>query len=258
MAKSLSLIEAVVATAKQKHVAAKSRSVTRNDLEKPKEAIFDALFLIAEELASDGYAFKKSGPRLSRIKGDLTFEVFFQSDRNNVAGVRAAVWIHASVSSQILAKWRRTHVSEWIHQEGPHAGRIVGAQIGNLNSLPGWMEWDFADQRNRRGSCEDAVHTIREIVFPFFESFNNPEKCLRNLMQHRMLWSASIIEYALSNFGQEAARQGLRVFLESNPELHEPFQALLSEFTASGVPKCRSSPLNDLAALVVSAGIDLG
>jgi hypothetical protein len=257
MAKSFSFQEMLVVTAEQKFAVAKSRSNPRSDLEKPKEAIFDALEFIADQLASEGYSFQRSGPRLKRTQDDLTFEISFQSDINNIAGVRAVVWIHAGVYSKKLAKWRRNHDNDWIRQDGPYAGRIAGAQIGNLNSVPGWMEWNFADRRNRRSLCEDAINAIREIIFPFFESFKDPEKCVETLVKHPVLRHESVIEYAFSNVGEATALQGIQLFLASNEGAQGLFEAAFSNFATNGVPKFRSSLINNLAALVVAAGIDL-
>lgn len=81
----------------------------------------------------------------------------FQSDRNNIAGRRAAVWIHARV------------------QNMGNSGFIAGGQIGNLLVEPTWMEWDFADESAREREIDHAAAAIRRIILPFFATFENAD-----------------------------------------------------------------------------------
>jgi len=154
MSKSLSFRDAVVATAKQKHDAARARS-SPTAADRPRDVILRACEDIAERLRPDGFSFVKSGPKLKRIVGDRVFSILFQSDRNNIAGQRAAVWIHAGVQNAGSADW------------------IGGGQIGNLLPEPTWMEWDFANDGSRETEIEDAVVAIRRIILPFFEQFES-------------------------------------------------------------------------------------
>ncbi|MFL6752334.1 MAG: hypothetical protein ACJ8FL_03795 [Sphingomicrobium sp.] len=157
MSKSLTFGEAIVATAKQKRDAASARSspVTSGQADKPRDVILSACEAIADQLRQDGFCFVKSGPKLKRVRGDRVFTIWFQSDRNNVAGRRAAVWIHAGV------------------QKVGSTSFIAGGQIGNLLPEATWMEWDFADEEARRSEINDAVAAIRRIVLPFFAPFEN-------------------------------------------------------------------------------------
>lgn len=154
MPKSLSAFDAIMATAKQKHDAAKARSLPLT-AEKPRDVILRACETIAGQLKKDGFSFVKSGPKLKRVQGDRVFSILFQSDRNNIAGRRAAVWIHAGVQNVGSATF------------------IAGGQIGNLLPEPTWMEWDFADDKARESEIEDAVAAIRRIILPFFAQFEN-------------------------------------------------------------------------------------
>lgn len=152
MSKSLSLGEAIMARAHQKREAAKARSSTMAS-DKPREVILRACATVADKLRDDGFSFIKSGPKLKRVHNGRVFSIWFQSDRNNIAGVRAAVWIHAGV------------------QNAREAPFIAGGQIGNLVPDRTWMEWDFADEAARDSEIDDAVATIRRIVLPFFAEF---------------------------------------------------------------------------------------
>jgi hypothetical protein len=154
MSKSLSIGDVIVATAKQKRDAARARS-SSVDAEKPRDVILRACEMIADQLKHDGFSFVRSGPKLKRVRGDHVFSILFQSDRNNIAGRRAAVWIHAGV------------------QNKGRAAFIDGGQIGNLVPQKTWMEWDFADKRARESEINDAVAAIKRIILPFFAQFEN-------------------------------------------------------------------------------------
>jgi len=93
--------------------------------------------------------------RLKRVQEGRVHSILFQSDRNNIPGRRAAVWIHAGVQNVGSPKF------------------IDGGQIGNLLAEPTWMEWDFADESAREAEIDDAVAAIRRIILPFFAEFDN-------------------------------------------------------------------------------------
>ena len=156
MSKSLSIDEVILATAKQKHDAAQARS-SNAPAEKPRDVILRACEAIAEKLKVDGFSFVKSGPKLKRVHCDRVFSIMFQSDRNNIAGKRAAIWIHAGV------------------QNAGSTTFIAGGQIGNLLPEPTWMEWDFADESARDREIDDAVAAIRRIILPFFATFQGDD-----------------------------------------------------------------------------------
>jgi hypothetical protein len=154
MSKSLSFGDVIVATAKQKRDAARARW-SLVDADKPRDVILRACEMIADQLRDDGFSFVKSGPKLKRVDGDHVFSILFQSDRNNIAGRRAAVWIHAGVQNKGRAEF------------------IDGGQIGNLVPQKTWMEWDFADESARQSEINDAVAAIKRIILPFFAQFEN-------------------------------------------------------------------------------------
>jgi len=154
VSKSLSFGEAVVATARQKHDAAKARP-SPGTAEKPRDVILRACETIGRQLKEEGFSFVKSVPKLKRVQSGRTFSIFFQSDRNNIAGKRAAVWMHAGV------------------QNSGSETFIAGGQIGNLLAEPTWMEWDFADEKTREREIQDAVAAIRRIILPFFAKYES-------------------------------------------------------------------------------------
>jgi hypothetical protein len=257
MGKSLSAADAILAGARNKAQAARARSQSDSTAEKPRDVILGACEAIAAALEGDGFAFLRSGPKLKRADGDLTFQIFFQSDRNNMAGRRAAVWIHAGVRSATLGHWRRAHPMPWGGGDGPDAGLVAGGQIGNLTTGPNWLEWDFADRSGRAAEIDDAIATIRRIVLPFFALFANPARAVETLIHRPVLRQCSLLEYAVAVLGREAAEAAGRAFLAGDSQLRERFEGASAAFREHGLPRFIGSQWSDLAALAVAADLDL-
>jgi hypothetical protein len=255
MAKALSFPGLVSATARQKAEAARARSAG-SAAEKPKEVILSACEAIAADLKADGFSFAKSGPKLKRVQGDLTFTVAFQSDRNNIAGKRAAVWIHAGVTSEKLAKARRSHPMPWGGDDGPGAGAVTGGQIGNLLAEPTWMEWDFAQQDTRQSEIDDAIGAVRRIILPFFALFDDPASAVELLIHRPALWPTSLVQYANVAVSREAAEAAGNAFLKCNPPIRERFDEALAKFKRSGLPAYHTDIGSDLAAIAVANSLD--
>src|SRR6516164_8329490 len=77
--------------------------------ESPRDVYLAACASIGAYLEqSFGFTYSKSGPHTRRRSGDFTFQISFQSDRNNVAGERVGLWIHGNVQSTRLKKWRES------------------------------------------------------------------------------------------------------------------------------------------------------
>lgn len=259
MAKSQTFADKLVATGLQKFKAAQSRSTPSDGTEKPRDVILAAIGEIASTLAEDGFSYRKSGPSLKRSHGDFTFSISFQSDRNNIAGERAAVWIHASVHSKDLAAWRQDNRRPFhgAMLEGPDAGRVFGSQIGNLLPNESWMEWDFADPAKRHAEIENATLAIRRIVLPIFAEFAEPETAIRKLMPEIVWGQTSLIEYALAVSRPDLAEEAGQSFLKTNPIIQKRYEAALSELRRDGLPSCVGDLGRDIAAVAIANGLNL-
>ncbi|MDE1145934.1 MAG: hypothetical protein PW843_04835 [Azospirillaceae bacterium] len=258
MAKSQSHLEALHATARHKADAAKARAQPDHSAEKPKDVILAACAQIGERLASKGFVFLKSGPTLKRTDDDLTFTIQFQSDHNNVAGKRAAVWIHAMVLSRKLAEWDKRHPKPWNHDPRPSGPTIVaGGQIGNLTSPPGWMEWNFADAVTRQDVIDDAVTSIETLALSFFALFGDPAGNMADIAA-RQLVSLKPLEYAMATLGREAAEAVGRSYLMRHPQLTASFSQALIEFQqGASLPTALGHMARDLATLAFIHDLDL-
>lgn len=246
--------EILLATAKQKLEAAQARRGASVAEEKPRDAILDAIAIIQDEIAADGYRFLKSGPTFKKDNGDLTCQIHFQSNRYNVAGQRAVVWIHAGVFSRRLKKWREEQTHPWLHRKDQFAGQVAGAQIGNLTPRLDWRDWDFARKANRAAVALKAADAIRETIFPFFAAFEKTETVLP-LVDHPLPWQASILEYLLVTAGAEVAGIAGANYLAAHPLIKKRFDKRLVQILRDGVPTYRGDICDDMAAFSVATGV---
>ena len=246
----------LLSAARLKPDAAQARPNAFIAEEKPREAVLDAMAIIENEIAGDGYRFLKSGPGFKKDSGDLTCQIHFQSNRYNVSGERAVVWIHGGVSSRRLKKWRAEQTHPWLHRKGQFAGQVAGAQIGNLTPKVNWVDWDFVRKVDRAALALKAADAIRETIFPFFEAFEKTETVLP-LVDHPMPWQESMLQYLLVTAGAEVAGNAGAAYLAAHPLIRRRFDKRLAEFLRDGLPAYRGDIGGDLAAFSVATGVRL-
>jgi hypothetical protein len=254
MAEPRDLSDLIVATARQKAAAAQARLNPDPLAEKPRDAILAGLRLVADTLAGDGYTLVPSSPKLARKHGDLTLQFNIQSDRNNIAGHRAAIWVHPAVYSRSFTAWSRNHDSEWIRPNASFPLAFFGAQIGDFCQPRGWMEWDFADAATRDVVADDLVRTIRDNVFPVFATFDGPMEGIAALADRDWPPPDRLLGYLLSQGQGEVAEKALNRYLATRPKVEAQFHLLLRKFAAEGLPAFRDLGAADLAAFALATG----
>lgn len=253
MAVPRSFTQVVEAIAQQKPAAAQARNSPDVSAEKPKDAILDALNMAAGTIAAEGYDFLRSGPRFARKCSDFRFEVSIQSDHNNIAGRRAAIWVYALVYSKTLNAWRKNHTSEWFHP-ATIATPVFTSQIGYLCKPAGWMEWDFANKAERRAIVDDFIATLRTGAFPLFSTFEGPVEGVAAIVDQELTRTETILSYLLATGHAELADKTLRRHLDRKAEFRSQFEKLFHQFSDHGLPSHRASNAHDLAAFAVATG----
>lgn len=255
MADPRSFADLVAATARQKLTAAKARQKPDVAAEKPREAIFDALQMVGEAISAEGFSFTPSGPKFSRRHGDFTFEINIQSDRNNVAGQRAAIWVHIGVYSKSLTAWRKKHSSDWIRPKAPVPIPVFVNQLGYLCEPSGWVEWDFANNAKRRLIADDLIASIRKGAFPLFAIFERSPEDIAAISDRDWPPPEGVLGYLLSIGRVSLANETLQIFLEKRPEFRRDFQQFYRQFSEQGLPPYRTATPHDLAAFAVATGL---
>lgn len=257
MADPQSFTEVVAAIARQKLAAAKARSNPDGSAEKPREAIFDALRTVSDAIAGSGFSFAPSGPKFSRRHGDFTFQIAVQSDRNNLAGQRAAIWVHVGIYSKSLTSWRKKHSSDWIRPKASSAVPVYGNQLGYLCDPSGWMEWDFADNAKRLSVADDLVACIRKGAFPLFAIFDGSPEDIAAICDQDWPPPQGVLAYLLSIGLVSLANETLQTYLDQRPEFRSDFEQFYHQFSEQGLPPYSESIPHGLAAFSVAAGLKL-
>lgn len=255
MAVLRSFTEIVEATAQQKLAAAQARNNPDANAEKPREAILDALNMVAGVVAAEGYDFFRSGPRFARKCSDFRFEISVHSDHNNVAGKRAAIWVYAVVYSKTLATWRKKHPSEWVRLKTNANAPLFTSQLGYLCKPASWMEWDFANKVERRAIVDDLIGSIRAGAFPLFTTFGGPIEGVAAIVDRDLTPTESILSYLLLTGRPDLAEKALGRHLDKKPGFRAQFEKLFHQFSDQGFPPYRAaSGAHDLAAFAVATG----
>jgi len=225
-------------TALRKQRAAQMRSAgTPEGFEEPSTVYQAACAVIGQGLATEGFRYAKSGPRLTRKAAEFTHQVSFQSSHNNVRGEFIALWIHAIVLSRAVKAWRQGYdpQTSWDF--------VAGGQIGNLDPQPGWSEWNLADPQGRPAAIDDAIGTIRSTALPFFALFTDRSSALKTLDQWPKpgIEIVPAIELALSYDDRPRAQSLLKRFFDARQDLLPEYHAKLVEFRTSGLPPYRDT-----------------
>lgn len=249
MAKPLSFPELVDAIAQQQRAAGAARQNPVVGAEKPKEAILDALGVVADAIGADGYVFLRSGPRFARKCNDFTYELSIHSDSNNVAGKRAAIWAYAIVYSKRMAAWRKNHSNNWVRS---NTTPLFTCQLGYLCEPTGWMEWDFANRAARSVVIDDFIATIRTGAFPLFSTFEGPVEGFVDIADKNQARPESALSYLLATGHVELAEKTLSRYLDSKADLRAQFEKLFRQFSEQGLPPFRASDVHCLAAFAVA------
>ncbi len=255
MAGPRSFADLVAATARQKLAAANARQNPDVAAEKPREAIFDALKMVGEAIGAQGFAFTPSGPKFSRRDGDFTFEINIQSDRNNVAGQRAAIWVHTGVYSKSLTTWRKKHSSDWIRPKAPFPIPVFVNQLGYLCDTSRWVEWDFADKAKRRSVADDLIASIRKGAFPLFTIFEGSPEEIAAISDQDWPPPEGVLSYLLSIERVSLANETLQKYLDKRPKFRRDFEKFYRQFSEQGLPPYRTAIPHDLAAFAVATGL---
>jgi hypothetical protein len=258
MADPQSFADLVVATARQKLAAAKARQSPNLTAEKPREAIFDALHMVGEAIAQQGFSFTPSGPKFSRRSGDFTFAIHIQSDRNNVAGQRAAILVHVGVYSRSLTAWSKKHLSDWVRPKSSFPEAVLGNQLGYLCDPSGWVKWDFADGAKRRSVADDLIASLRQGAFPLFAAFEGSPEDIAAIAPQSLGRPEGILSYFLSVEQASLAIQVLQAYLDERPEVRRDFKWHYSQFLENGIPAYGAANYGKgLAAFAVATGLTL-
>ncbi|HVX88547.1 MAG TPA: hypothetical protein VG940_06435 [Gemmatimonadales bacterium] len=183
---------------------------------------------LARELEGEGFRYTRSQNLLHRASAEFGHRIAFQSSHDNKRGRRVALWIHATVRSDLVTTWK---ASQGIPGD---AGFFAGGQIGNLVEPPRWFDWDLASVATRDALVQDALQAIRDVALPFFARFSSKASALETLGSCPILGvePEQAIELALALDRKDLADQVLGRFFKQRPELLPEFLRFVEDPTS--------------------------
>jgi hypothetical protein len=228
-----SIAQFVSDVAYRKRRAAQARFAgTPPGQESPRDVYLAACASIGSYLEeSFGFQYSKSGPHARRRSGEFTFQISFQSDRNNVPGERVGLSIYGNVLSARIKKWRE---SQPLLRSFDY---VAGGQIGNLQTNQSWNDWDLADAGKRDEVIRDAIMAIEEIAFPYFAKFEDLPSLVEVLVNEDFpaMTIDRVVEFLMCFAGQSRARLAAVHFLRRRPDLVRAYQRDYARYAERGL-----------------------
>jgi hypothetical protein len=228
-----SIADFVTDVAYRKRRAAEARFAgTPPGQETPRDVYLAACASIGSHLeVSFGFKYSKSGPHARRKSGDFTFQISFQSDRNNISGERVGLWIHGNVWSPRIKKWRE--LQPLLHP----FDYVAGGQIGNLQPNHCWNDWDLANAGMRDEVIRDAIRAIEEIAFPYFAKFEDLPSLFELLVNDDFpaMTIDRVVEFLMCFADQPRARLAAAHFLKRRPDLVRAYQRDYGRYAERGL-----------------------
>lgn len=223
--------------------------------EKPRDVFLAACAELARRFEPHGFSYAKSGPHISRRRGDLAFEVGFASSHYNVAGGHVALTLYAGVRSKRLRKWRLEQGSREVASD-----RVAGGMLQNLKPGTPLAMWDVADPSSRGAVLDDVEHAIREAALPYFALFEDDDALVRRL-KHEVVpcfYPLDAIEWLLSQGKRDAAVEHATALLR-NDHLRRQYERVRKQIERGEMDLNRLSPIMEeegLAYAALTYGLD--
>jgi hypothetical protein len=246
-----SIADLIADTAYRKHRAAQARFAgTPPGQESPRDVYLAACASIGSHLEeSFGFIFSKTGPHARRRSGDFTFQIRFQSDRDNIAGERVGLWVHGNVSSSKIKKWRES-------QPLLHASdHVAGGQLGNLQSNHCWLDWDLADATKRDEVVRDAICAIEDLALPYFARFEDLPSLFKLLVNEDLpaMDIEDVIQFLICFADPSTARSATANFLKRRPDLISEYRRDFERYVERGLGSRHPSGYADQLAFASRA-----
>ena len=230
-------------------------SPTDPTLEKPKQVVeeFVAEFVVYLIARLGAGKFVKSRRAISISRGDLSFEYYFKSSSDNLAGVSIVLWPHAQVSSADLRRWRddrlphpgRSEFAKKWWQKNP--GVLMYGMLGNFLVPHEYVSLELVDAQSRA-----AVRvSVTELILAIDRQIQFAISSLDNFVDYASAPVADIVclgenacEYIAAQWGIEK----VPVYVRRVVELNEGGLVRLEEYIASLRENAETNlPMNQLA-----------
>ena len=218
------------------------------------EVVDECMTEVGAALVPEGFRYSKSRRRFARKNSEFSFEIWFQSDSENLSGVHVGLAAHASVKSKGFAQWKQSvglDDSEYVWV----------SQLGYLSEEHDYLKWQFADHSKRKAETEDMIKRIRQLALGTFTVYESGLTLRDQILLRKELltYPRRGIELALWLKNKRAADALVAVEL-SRPRFNRiEFADSLSKFRERGFGFSLQghSHAAALAALVVNFNLDM-
>ena len=209
-----------------------------------RETFLSACAEIAQSLASQGFRYARSGPHVSRRRGEFRDTVSFQSSRGSIA-------VYAAVQSSELRLWRSHH-----RGRGDRDAFLAAGMLQNLTAEETAIAiWDLSDRSARASVLQQIVQAIRRIALPFFDLFEE-EVLVGRLAQGPVpsLGPLAAVEWLLAKDQPAVAVAHARARLALDELLRRRVERLVPRYRESpdGGPFTNADEAEDLAYAIVA------
>jgi len=182
-------------------------------LEPPRDVFLAGCATLATAFAGDGFAYRRTHPKLVRELGDFTEEVLFRTNRYNEAGQLTQLWVDVVLSSRRMAAWRARHPAPVV------SSCVGGTDLGNL--LPPETDWNLAARSTRARTLRAAEHAIRTVGLPYLALLRDPVALERTLLARdlRGMSPDALIDPLVCFGGVEAGRRYAGAIVDRHPDM---------------------------------------
>lgn len=178
-----------------------------------KEIFLDGCTAIAKHFEEYGFKYYKSGPKLKKVIGDLTFEIAFGTSYYNGLNYKVALDCHLWIKSKQFKKWKKTQPQCDNRDVVAHQG------LQYVSDLKVCREWNLLESDSRHEVINEITDSLTKYALPYFELFESPALVagyfhLRNGHWTGMDEPCDFIEYALCFLSEKEAKDMTITYLK--------------------------------------------
>lgn len=173
--------------------------------EPAKEVYKNSCAALARKLEPLGFKYTKSKQRCSRSDDTFRYEISFQSSHFNTSGRHVQLWMHATISSNIMQEWRAKYLPDELC-----SAHVAGGMVHRLSTRFALVQWELANPADRKATVLDAAQFINDEVLPYFGLFQDKSALIAQLSERELPAFDLVpsVEFAYC-FGSKASAQSV-------------------------------------------------
>ena len=218
----------------------------------PRDLFAAGCVTLAAAFAGDGFAYRRSHPKLVRKLGDFTEELLFRTSRHDEAGELTQLWVDISLSSRRMATWRARHPALVV------ASFVGGTALANL--LPPRTDWNLAAHATRARTLRAAEHAIRTVGLPYLALLRDPVALERTLLARdlRGMTPDALLDPLVCFGGVDAGARYAIAIAKRHPDMAARIPSSTKHVRRTGALRASADTyLDAFAARLVQLGVPI-